>query len=76
MGKYLILFHLIATAFPIIAVYYDVEYLGWKVFDLNEKMRNNKPYMVPLKGRIMFLTIWNLVSSKLLRNSMKLHLSK
>lgn len=61
MGKYLILFHFIATAFPIIAIYYDVEYLGWKVYDLTEKMSANKPYMIPMKGRIMFLTIWNLV---------------
>lgn len=51
-------FHLLAFQIFIFAIYYDVNVIGWKVFDKYE----SKPYSIPLKGRLMFLTIWDLVS--------------
>lgn len=54
-------FHLLAFQVFIFAIHYDVNVIGWKVFDKLE----NKPYAIPLKGRLMFLTTWNLVSESL-----------
>lgn len=64
MGKYLVLLHLIAIAFPLYAIYYDITVLGWKAFGASKKFSQNNASMVPLKGRLMFLTIWNLVSEQ------------
>lgn len=58
-------FHLLAFQIFIFAIYYDVNVIGWKVFERFE----TKPYAIPLKGRLMFLTVWDLVSeSSVLQN--------
>ena len=50
-------FHFVACVTCVFGMYYDIEVLGWKAFaHLKEKPA------LPLKGRVMFLTIWNLVS--------------
>ncbi|CRL01466.1 CLUMA_CG014278, isoform B [Clunio marinus] len=51
------IFHLISFEMYVFCIYYDLVVLGWKVFDPFDHM---KPYAIPLKGRLMFLTTWNL----------------
>lgn len=57
-SRFLFLFHLAAISVFIYGLYYDVNIIGWKVFEKAPR----KPTLIPLKGRLMFLTIWNLVS--------------
>lgn len=64
MGKYLVLLHLVAIAFPLYAIYYDITVLGWKAFEVSKQFSQNNVSVVPMKGRLMFLTIWNLVSDE------------
>lgn len=52
------LFHFVACVTTLFGMYYDIEVLGWKAF---EHMKERPA--LPLKGRVMFLTVWNLVSS-------------
>lgn len=58
MNKFRAIFHFIGFLIFTFAIFYDVQVIGWKVFD----KFHMKPHDIPLKGRLMFLTIWNLVS--------------
>lgn len=62
MDKLRAIFHFIGFLIFTFAIYYDVQIIGWKVFD----KFHMKPHDIPLKGRLMFLTIWNLVSCGLM----------
>lgn len=58
MDKCRVILHLIGIEMCIFAVWYDVYIIGWGLF----KKPTANEYSVPLKGRLLFLTIWNLVS--------------
>lgn len=68
MDKLRVIFHFIGFLIFTFAIYYDVQVIGWKAFD----KFHTRPHGIPLKGRLMFLTIWNLVSCGL----MSKHFSK
>lgn len=51
------LFHFVACVTTLFGMYYDIEVLGWRVF---ENLKEKPP--IYLKGRLLFLTVWNLVS--------------
>lgn len=57
MVKFRAIFHFFAFSVFVFAMYYDVNILGWIVFEKYEK----KPTAIPWKGRLMFLTVWNMV---------------
>jgi len=57
MNRLQITFHLLVFQIYIFSMYYDVNVIGWQVFDIVKI----KPIEIPLKGRLMWLTIWNLI---------------
>jgi len=57
MNRLQITFHLLVFQIYIFSMYYDVNVIGLQVFDIVKI----KPIEIPLKGRLMWLTIWNLI---------------